>query len=62
MPHSHRWYQEKLWVLNSGTVEFGFIKLKEGKFEPITFCPGYLLMLRFCLDVKDQWRSFNVVS
>ena len=42
MPHSPRWYQEKLWVLNSGTGEFGFIKLKEGKFEPITFCPGYL--------------------
>ena len=42
MPHSPRWYQNKLWVLNSGTGEFGFIKLKEGKFEPIAFCPGYL--------------------
>ena len=42
MPHSPRWYQEKLWVLNSGTGEFGFINIKEGTFEPIAFCPGYL--------------------
>ena len=42
MPHSPRWYQNKLWVLNSGTGEFGFINIKEGTFEPIAFCPGYL--------------------
>ena len=42
MPHSPRWYQDRLWVLNSGTGEFGFIKIKEGSFEPIAFCPGYL--------------------
>ncbi len=42
MPHSPRWYQDKLWVLNSGTGEFGFINIKKGSFEPIAFCPGYL--------------------
>lgn len=42
MPHSPRYYRDKLWLLNSGTGEFGFIKIKEGKFEPIAFCPGYL--------------------
>ena len=42
MPHSPRWYQDKLWLLNSGTGEFGFIKIKKGTFEPIAFCPGYL--------------------
>ncbi len=42
MPHSPRWYQDKLWVLNSGTGEFGFINIKAGSFEPIAFCPGYL--------------------
>ncbi|VEP11650.1 conserved hypothetical protein [Hyella patelloides LEGE 07179] len=42
MPHSPRWYQNKLWVLNSGKGEFGFINSKTGTFEPITFCPGYL--------------------
>lgn len=42
MPHSPRWHQEKLWLLNSGTGEFGFADLKRGVFEPIAFCPGYL--------------------
>ncbi|MEH2280481.1 MAG: TIGR03032 family protein [Nostoc sp.] len=42
MPHSPRWHQEKLWLLNSGTGEFGFVDLKRGVFEPVAFCPGYL--------------------
>lgn len=42
MPHSPRWYQDKLWLLNSGTGEFGYGDLDAGKFEPVTFCPGYL--------------------
>ncbi len=42
MPHSPRWYQDRLWVLNSGQGEFGYIDLDEGKFQPVTFCPGYL--------------------
>jgi uncharacterized protein (TIGR03032 family) len=42
MPHSPRWYQNKLWLLNSGTGEFGFADIERGVFEPVTFCPGYL--------------------
>jgi len=42
MPHSPRWHQEKLWLLNSGAGEFGFADLKRGVFEPVAFCPGYL--------------------
>ncbi|HYX15328.1 MAG TPA: TIGR03032 family protein, partial [Nostoc sp.] len=42
MPHSARWHQEKLWLLNSGAGEFGFVDLKRGVFEPVAFCPGYL--------------------
>jgi uncharacterized protein (TIGR03032 family) len=42
MPHSPRWYQNKLYLLNSGTGEFGYMDLEKGKFEPIVFCPGYL--------------------
>jgi uncharacterized protein (TIGR03032 family) len=47
MPHSPRWYQNKLWILNSGTGEFGYLDRKSGKFEAITFCPGYLRGLAF---------------
>ncbi|MEH2176638.1 TIGR03032 family protein [Nostoc sp.] len=42
MPHSPRWYKDKLWLLNSGTGDFGYLDLKRGSFEPVAFCPGYM--------------------
>ena len=42
MPHSPRWYRNRLWVLNSGTGYFGHIDFELGRFVPMTFCPGYL--------------------
>lgn len=50
MPHSPRWHHDKLWVLNSGCGEFGFVDLDRGRFEPIAFCPGYLRGLTFVGD------------
>lgn len=50
MPHSPRWYRGRLWLLNSGTGEFGSVDLASGKFEPIAFCPGYLRGLAFLGD------------
>ncbi len=47
MPHSPRWYRDQLWVLNSGTGEFGRIDLASGNFVPVAFCPGYLRGLAF---------------
>ncbi len=47
MPHSPRWYRDKLWLLNSGTGEFGYADLARGVFEPVAFCPGYLRGLAF---------------
>ncbi len=47
MPHSPRYYQDKLWLLNSGTGYFGYIDLDSGKFEPVAFCPGYTRGLSF---------------
>ena len=47
MPHSPRWYKGKLWVLNSGEGQFGYINLKTGQFEPVAFCPGYLRGMSF---------------
>jgi uncharacterized protein (TIGR03032 family) len=47
MPHSPRLYRGKLWVLNSGTGHLGWIDLSTGRFEPLTFCPGYLRGLAF---------------
>jgi uncharacterized protein (TIGR03032 family) len=39
-----------LWVLNSGTGEFGEVDLKLGKFRPLAFLPGYMLGLSFAGD------------
>lgn len=50
MPHAPRFYRERLWLLNSGTGEFGTVDLASGRFEPIAFCPGYLRGLSFCGD------------
>lgn len=50
MPHSPRLYQGKLWVLNSGTGELGYVEMDSGRFEPIAFCPGFIRGLSFCGD------------
>lgn len=50
MPHSPRWYRDKLWLLNSGTGYFGYADRQTGQFEPVTFCPGYLRGLAFAGD------------
>ncbi|MES2979453.1 MAG: TIGR03032 family protein [Pseudomonadota bacterium] len=47
MPHSPRWHQGKLWLLNSGTGEFGHVELDTGRFVPVTFCAGYMRGLYF---------------
>ena len=47
MPHSPRWYRDRLLVLNSGRGEVGSIDLDTGQFEPLAFCPGYLRGMTF---------------
>ena len=47
MPHSPRMYQGKLWLLNSGQGQFGYVDLQSGQFESIAFCPGYARGLSF---------------
>ncbi len=41
MPHSPRFANGKLWLLNSGRGEFGYVDVDRGQFEPVTFCPGF---------------------
>ena len=58
MPHSPRWYNGELWVLNSGTGELGVVEGLDagktraggkvrGKFVPRVFCPGFVRGLAF---------------
>jgi uncharacterized protein (TIGR03032 family) len=66
MPHSPRVHDGKLWVLNSGTGEFGHIDRTNGKFEPLAFVPGFARGLCFVgqhaiigLSLARQDRTFN---
>jgi uncharacterized protein (TIGR03032 family) len=47
MPHSPRLHDGRLWVLNSGTGEFGTVDRADGSFTPVAFCPGYARGLAF---------------
>ena len=41
MPHSPRIFNGKLWLLNSGTGELGWVDLEKKKFVPHVFLPGF---------------------
>ena len=47
MPHSPRWHDGKLWVLNSGTGELLTIDPANGRREVVVELPGYLRGLCF---------------
>jgi uncharacterized protein (TIGR03032 family) len=51
MPHSPRIYRGRLWVLNSGTGELGWIErgasASDSKFHVFAFCPGLTRGLAF---------------
>jgi uncharacterized protein (TIGR03032 family) len=63
MPHSPRFRDGTLYVLNSGTGHFGSIDPQRKTFEPIAFCPGYLRGLvfadRFAVVGLSRPRSEN---
>lgn len=47
MPHSPRWYRDKLWLLDAGTGYFGHVDKHTGEFERVAFCPGFARGLTF---------------
>jgi uncharacterized protein (TIGR03032 family) len=42
MPHSPRWANGKLWVLNAGSGHLGWVDFGKKAFVPHAFCPGFL--------------------
>jgi uncharacterized protein (TIGR03032 family) len=42
MPHSPRWADGRLWLLNSGTGYLGTVDFDTRRFVPQVFCPGFL--------------------
>lgn len=47
MPHSPRLHDGRLWLLNSGTGEFGYVEIPTGKFVAVAFLPGFSRGLAF---------------
>jgi uncharacterized protein (TIGR03032 family) len=47
MPHSPRWYANKLWVLESGTGTIGVVDRTTGRYESIAPLPGFTRGLDF---------------
>src|SRR5262245_30149200 len=41
MPHSPRWHDGRLWVLESGTGGIAHVDLSSGKWETVTHLPGF---------------------
>ncbi|MEM8670997.1 MAG: TIGR03032 family protein [Planctomycetota bacterium] len=47
MPHSPRWYRDRLWLLESGTGSFGYIDAQTGTYHAIASLPGFTRGLTF---------------
>jgi uncharacterized protein (TIGR03032 family) len=47
MPHSPRWYRDRLWVLESGEGSIGVCDLDTGKVETVAQLPGFTRGLSF---------------
>lgn len=50
MPHSPRWYQGKLWVLESGNGSLAQVDINTGKLETIALLPGFTRGISFAGD------------
>jgi len=48
MPHSPRWYDGRLWVLDSGSGGIGRVDPDTGKYQALTELPGFTRGLDFC--------------
>lgn len=47
MPHSPRWHNDRLWLLESGDGSLGFVDLPTGRYEPICKFDGFTRGLSF---------------
>jgi uncharacterized protein (TIGR03032 family) len=48
MPHSPRWHNGKLWLLQSGDGSIGTVDLASGRYEAVARFPGFTRGLSFC--------------
>ncbi|MBM3558693.1 MAG: DUF4915 domain-containing protein [Alphaproteobacteria bacterium] len=58
MPRSPRLVGDRLWPLNSGRTELGFLDLRRGNWEQVLTLPGYPRGLA----IVDQWAVIGLSS
>jgi len=51
MPHSPRWYRDKLWVLESGEGSLALVDLEERKWQMVAQVPGFTRGIDFLGDL-----------
>jgi uncharacterized protein (TIGR03032 family) len=66
MPHSPRWHDGRLWVLNSGAGGLGVVDLNTGRYEEIAALPGFTrgldILGRYAFIGLSQVRESAVFS
>jgi uncharacterized protein (TIGR03032 family) len=66
MPHSPRWHDGKLWLLESGTGRLGYVDPQSGRYQRVAELPGFTSGLDFAGDLAfvglSQVRESAVFS
>ncbi len=47
MPHSPRWHEGKLWLINSGEAQLGYVDFASRSFVPVAMCQGFARGIAF---------------
>ncbi len=47
MPHSPRWHKGKLWLINSGEAQLGYVDFATRRFVPVAMCQGFARGIAF---------------
>lgn len=50
MPHSPRWHDGKLWLINSGEAQLGYVDFASKRFVPVVLCQGFARGIAFVGD------------
>lgn len=47
MPHSPRWHDGRLWLINSGEAQLGYVDFERKAFVPVAMCQGFARGIAF---------------
>lgn len=50
MPHSPRWHDGRLWLINSGEAQLGYVDFARKRFVPVVLCQGFARGIAFVGD------------